>query len=159
MSHILEPAGDGTGDYITVHDAELNRHPSAAAAHDFLVEKGVLKPADHVFRVIVRGVTAVQAEQVMAERLLPDEDYGFTYGLEYGQAAAKVSSGDAKLTIAHHPHTGDLYVAVQYPDGECGGVQINAEGGRLRVAVETPRGRRGTVRVNAAELFDGERER
>ena len=39
----------------------------------------MLHDSDHTFRVTVSGCTAAQAEQVMAERLDHDEDYGFDY--------------------------------------------------------------------------------
>lgn len=38
------------------------------------------------FTVIVSTQTAEQAQQVMAERLGHDEDYGFTYNIDYTEA-------------------------------------------------------------------------
>lgn len=40
----------------------------------------------HDFVVTVSGCTKEQAERVMGERLLHDEDYGFFYTLEYRES-------------------------------------------------------------------------
>ncbi len=39
----------------------------------------------HQFLVTVTAATATQAAQVMAERILVDEDYGFPYTVNYGR--------------------------------------------------------------------------
>jgi hypothetical protein len=44
----------------------------------------------HAYVVTVTGCTADQADQVMAERLGCDEDYGFDYRIEYGQQPLQV---------------------------------------------------------------------
>ena len=41
---------------------------------------------DHRFITTVTGCDATQAETVMGERLLPDEDYGFDYTINYEPA-------------------------------------------------------------------------
>ncbi|TXH09347.1 MAG: hypothetical protein E6R04_08325 [Spirochaetes bacterium] len=57
---------------------ELNVAMGASARRRAAREAG-LHDGDHTFRVTVSGCTAAQAEQVMAERLGHDEDYGFDY--------------------------------------------------------------------------------
>lgn len=44
------------------------------------------EPANHKFVVTVSGCTKEQAEQVMNERISPDEDYGFSYSIGYQEA-------------------------------------------------------------------------
>lgn len=41
---------------------------------------------DHKFVVTVSGCTKEQAEQVMNERISPEEDYGFEYSIGYEDA-------------------------------------------------------------------------
>jgi hypothetical protein len=42
---------------------------------------------EHLFIVRVSGCDYEQAQQVMGERLGPDEDYGFPYSCDYWQSA------------------------------------------------------------------------
>lgn len=41
---------------------------------------------EHLFLVSIEGCTAQQAQQVLNERLLPEEDYGFDYQINQAQA-------------------------------------------------------------------------
>ena len=54
---------------------------------------------NYTFTVIVTCETAEEAEQVMAERLDPDEDYGFPYIVQY---AANVTAVERKRSRKHH---------------------------------------------------------
>ena len=49
----------------------------------------ITDPTVHTFTVTVSGCTAEQAEQVMAERLGHDEDYGFDYQIDYQTTTPK----------------------------------------------------------------------
>jgi hypothetical protein len=43
---------------------------------------------DHAFVVTVSGCSSAEAEQVMAERIGYDEDYGFEYRISYADPVA-----------------------------------------------------------------------
>lgn len=45
-----------------------------------------VNPQEHLFLVSIEGCTAQQAQQVLNERLLPEEDYGFDYQINQTQA-------------------------------------------------------------------------
>lgn len=47
-------------------------------------------PEPYRFEVAVHALSREEAEQVMAERLDPDEDYGFEYGINYRDAQVVV---------------------------------------------------------------------
>lgn len=55
------------------------------------------EPTDHKFVVTVSGCTKEQAEQVMNERISPDEDYGFEYSIGY----ENMPEGRFALAINH----------------------------------------------------------
>ena len=50
---------------------------------DVAIDPRDLEPLDHEFIVTVEGCTKEEAEQVIAERLNHDEDYGFDYTIEW----------------------------------------------------------------------------
>lgn len=55
---------------------------------------------DHEFNITISGCSRHQAEQVIAERISYDEDYGFDYSISYQDSAlpAAVETIDAELT-------------------------------------------------------------
>lgn len=67
-------------------------HNNERLRDDRLVEcidcKTVFRPDSHRFTVTVTGCTAEQADQVLNERISPDEDYGFDYEIGYEAAPA-----------------------------------------------------------------------
>lgn len=48
---------------------------------------------EYVYQVTVEADTEEQADTVMAERILPEEDYGFDYGIVHVKASEAASSG------------------------------------------------------------------
>lgn len=63
----------------------------------------------HDFLVTVTGCNAAQADQVMNERISPDEDYGFDYAIGYQPADDLVA--ETRRTV-----TTELRAAVSKPD-------------------------------------------
>lgn len=49
-------------------------------------------PTDHNFTVHVSGCTREQAEEVMSERIGPDEDYGFDYTIGWEDAPTETAN-------------------------------------------------------------------
>lgn len=49
----------------------------------------------HTFTVTISGCTPEQAEQVIAERISHDEDYGFPYTIRYEEAQTSTTSNYA----------------------------------------------------------------
>lgn len=62
---------------------------------------------EHTFTVTVRGCTREQAQRVMDERILHDEDYGFYYGIDYESEWTYCECGNRLETPA------------EYEDGTC----------------------------------------
>lgn len=54
----------------------------------------------HLFTVTVEAETAALAEQVIAERLGHDEDYGFPYRLDWQQAEPPTAPAEPALAAA-----------------------------------------------------------
>lgn len=62
---------------------------------------------EYTFTVTVRGCTGEQAQRVMAERILHDEDYGFDYEIDYKSEGTDCECGSRLETPA------------EYEDGMC----------------------------------------
>lgn len=85
--------------FLPVGGPPLEPHPMLD--HELVnVQASLVERRPHIFTVEVHGCTAEQADQVMAERLSCDEDYGFSYVVDYAKVNAQQLSHPGRKAAA-----------------------------------------------------------